>query len=367
MTYKDANGNNVNTTIANVLSDLTLTTKFQRVLGVFTHDGTNYVRATAISENSTLQSLLPVGTATPVVYYLGVAAQNYVAPTTGTVAYYQITVNRYSQTNIVLVDEPVVIDNATVVSQIDVLRQSSLGVNTTIQAIFADIDTKEFAQTLRAVMYDTTTSAYVPFVAQAINATTNPIGLLGLYIEVTPQNNGTKAYIPVNVLAASTDVAIHPVTGQEVITASTATTVNVANGTTIANLLAAIEPAKFFQTAQVLNNAGMAKSSQTVFANDILRITSQSGAVQDYIIAVDATPVVGSTTLVESSDKVSVTGNVITLTVKDMTVVDFLKLFSVTGDTSTAKATLTVFASNGDAKWNCTKSIWWRFTTCSSS
>ena len=68
-----------------------------------------------------------------------------------------------------------------------------------------------------------------------------------------------------------------------------------------------LPPAVYFQTPAVLTNAGLTKGSQTVFTNDILRITAQNGTVVDYVITVQAAaPVVGSTNLNESSTKVSV-------------------------------------------------------------
>lgn len=363
MTYKNALGQNVYTTFSNVLSDLLLADNYQRVLGVFTLTGSIYTRVTSFAETSTLQSLLPVGTATAVQYYLGVAAQDYVAsPAAGNVEYYAINIFRDSTSNIEVVTAPKVIASTTGVtngSTINVYRQSAIGVNTTVQSILDDINRVKYDQQVRAVMVNTDpltsgTTPYVPFVAQAIHATTNPIGLQGLIIEIAPQNTtAAKAYFPVNVLALSADVALKYVDDQEVIDELTATAsaIDVAYGTTVAQLLAAIEPAKFFQTAQVLNNALAAKTSQTVFTNDILRITAQDGTVKDYLITVEAAPaVIGATTLVESSDKVAVEADVITVSVKTITVVDFLKLFSVTGDTTTAKATLTVLASNGDAK-----------------
>ena len=355
MTYLDANGNVANTTFANLISELNLEGKYQRVTGVYItpDDGVTYALQSQFQPTAYLSQLI---TTPPTTYYLGVAAQNYVTSpaVAGNIAYYAITVNRQSDKDIYLVTTPKVITNP--VAQIaangviDVRPQSALNINTTVQDILNDINLKTKAQTARAVMASAVDPLvpYVPFVAQAVDPVANPIGLLGLIIEITAQD-GTKAYSSVAVAGKSGDMTIHKIAAQKIITADDASTVTVVNAATVPQLLAAIEFASHFQTAQVLNNAGASKTNQTLFNDDILRITAQNGSVTDYkIIVTPAAPAVGSTVII-ATGKASVEGLVISLKDEAMTVTDFLKLLSVTGDTNLAKATLTVLASDGTA------------------
>jgi len=359
MTYKNAALANVDTTIADVISDLNYTASYQKILGVFTRTGTTtytYTLASAVSTTSTLRSLI-TGT-TPPTYYLGVAAQSDNPSGTRVVSYYEIVVDRETSAalNLVAAANRKVVVSYSVGQPIAVLPEKTLGVKTTINDIFADIDLVLEAQTIRAVMADPNNAGqYIPFVAQSV--TDDPTGLDGLVVEITAQDGTTKGYYPVSVQTKSPDKDLHLVAvaagADPVVTAhdNSLLTMTVAHGTTTTGLLAALESAKYFQTIQVLNNAGVQKSTATVATYDLLRVTAQDGTVRDYVITVAAAPaVVGATTLVEDSDKVSVEENVITVSAKTITVVDFLKLFSVTGDTTSAKATLTVLASNGDAK-----------------
>ena len=59
MTYKDANGNNIATTIKNVISDLNLTANYQRTWSIHSMELTMYSFSNTVSIGSSLSSLFP--------------------------------------------------------------------------------------------------------------------------------------------------------------------------------------------------------------------------------------------------------------------------------------------------------------------
>ena len=337
VTVKNTAGANINVTIENLISDFNFISGYQKVLGVFTRTGTVAPYTFTNANLALTTTLLSMDGATD--YYLGVAAQTDVPSGTRVVQYYLLDITKLATTTAAIKANPLVITSSTGAALI-VNPESVRGTATTVANVLADIDLVLHAQTNAiAMMAGTTAGTYVAF---------SGTDLSKLIVEITAQDGVTKAYYPVTVTTKLNDTSLVKVANQTVITAETVNSINVKNGSTATQLLAALNATTKFQAIQVFLNDGITAQTSTLNDYNILRVTAQDGTVKDYTIFVDAAaPVLGGTTVVSSNAaKVTVSGLTITVIDNKLSVTDFLKLLSVTGDTTTSKAVLTVMASD---------------------
>ena len=288
VTYKSTTGTNEFTTVANVLSDFDFTQDFQTVnASLFTYNTTTGVYSSASKPvaTTTLHSLLPVAPATAVDYYVEVIAQDATQK-----AYFRLVITSMNNASLQIDDNPVAITNVGATS-ITINPEFATATDyvygtTLLNTVATDLDLDKFDQTVRYLKASTTDpSGYVLFVQG-----TDALSLL--VIEITAQDGVTKALYTVNVTALSTDVSLTLVEDQEVVTAQTSTTINVAYGSTVTELLDSLNAVAQFQLHQVFKNDGGVKTIAGLRDYDILRVTSQdettaNKVVKEYIIFVD--------------------------------------------------------------------------------
>lgn len=243
---------------------------------------------------------------------------------------YGITVNSSNVVDITLVEKPAVITNAMVSydgisvgdARYNVLVNpqyvlNGAYVNTALNNILADIDlTNDFQKTKTAMMANANNDGFIPFAGTDLSK---------LYIRITAQDDSI-GYFKVVILDRK-DVKTYTLDGDNegLITpdGENPLILNVPFGTTVADLLAELDLVKDFQKAAVYQNDGTTAKIGTAALADynLLRISAQDSTTlvpnyQDYIIMVDAAPVVGSAALKSTEAKYVVDNVNMTITIK---------------------------------------------------
>ena len=242
----------------------------------------------------------------------------------GTPLKYTIDVDILSLTNITPITDPKVylgvesyVGEVPGVAQQIVIApqyiQSGAYLDATVQILLADIDLlPEFQKSKVALMRNAANDAFINF---------SGTDLSKLFIRITAED-GTEEVYAVRVETRSSELGL-VVEDTDVITNVVLDEINVAYGTTVAQLIAALDLETEFQKAAVYQNDGLTLKAGTagLFNYNILRITAQSSTtgtpvVQDYIIFMNAAPVVHSKDLKSSSADIIVDNVNRTITVK---------------------------------------------------
>ena len=276
---------------------------------------------------------------------------------------YGITVNSSNVVNITLVDKPAVITNAMATydgigvegAMYNVLVNpqyvlNGAYVNTALNNILADIDlTNDFQKSKTAMMANVANDGFIPFTGTDLSK---------LYIRITAQD-GSIGYYKV-VISDHKDVVTYTLDddNEGLITPDTVNPLilNVPFGTTVADLLAELDLVAYFQKAAVYQNDGTTAKIGTAALADynLLRISAQDSTTlvpnyQDYIIMVDAAPVIGSSVLKSSDAKIIIDAVAKTITVKtttgagdSMSVADLVLKLSLVDASQTIDASMVV-------------------------
>jgi len=316
VTVAKQTGNFVNTTIDSVLADLDLALEFN----------------TYALYNSTTSAVITLNTARSLA--LSDVQIQIIPQDPAMVAFaelYDILIDESSKTSITEIDNAKVYVGtvayqgpytgalADVAWEIQINPQyieSGTYRDVTVQIILADIDLlPDFQQSKTAVMLNTAGDAFVNFSSTA--------SLNDLFIRITAQD-GTIEVFKVSILDRS-DVTLYSIDDTTVVNdhPTLANSVLVEYGTTVAELMAALDLEAEFQKAAVYQNDGTtAKAGSAMLADfNILRITAQDSTTAvpkyaDYYIFVDDAPVVHSRDLKSSSTDVIVDNINRTITVK---------------------------------------------------
>jgi hypothetical protein len=287
ITVKNTAGENVNVKIEDLIADFKFVDNYQRVLGVFTRSGSTapytYTVAGQVSTNTLLRDLIH---ATPVTYYLGVAAQTDNPSGTRVVTYYEIIITRMTTTTPVMKTSPSVIVSANT-GTITVKPETSRGVKTTPTDILNDLNNLLYDQTFNLVMQVTPATSPITYTTFSPSST-DPSGLAGLYIQIVAQNGVDKIQIQVVVQDKLNSTTLTKVASPKFITADTTTSINVKFGTTAADLLSDLNPATLYQGLAIFLNDGITSQAGVLKDYNILRVTAQDGTVKDYTIFVNA-------------------------------------------------------------------------------
>ena len=166
---------------------------------------------------------------------------------------------------------------------------------TTVNDVLADLDLLENFQTARVVR--TSTGAVVS--GSTLNQPLSNFivaGVVDLTVEVSSQEVRlitavtTVGEFEINLMTKLSDTAVYDVPGQSVYTIGFGGNIEVDFGTTIAQLLGAIDANEAYQRISVVTNEYVARTSGALATGNLLKVVAQDGTIEYHVIEVGPAP-----------------------------------------------------------------------------